>query len=81
MRAYCWYTGNAFTMLDNGDCPECGKHGRDHRPLAEDECGSFADCRYGLIQTNKRHDGHPCELSIGHEGDHRCPEAEKLCKK
>lgn len=75
IRLKCCQTGNVYTALENGDCPECGHYGREligHRIIEWwiDTCQSFSEC--------KDH-GHPCELPIDHQGNHSCPEANTIC--
>jgi hypothetical protein len=78
MRAYCWPTGHAFEMLPNGDCPECGSFGKDHRPASDEVCWSFADCTPDW--SGRSSHGHPCELPIGHSGPHVCQNARTACE-
>lgn len=86
-RVYCWRVGHAFTALDDGRCPECGR--TDHESI--EHCGAYAGCR----ETSRREclddggritgyvvdydHGHPCELDAGHDGAHACVEAQKEC--
>lgn len=71
VRIYCWKVGTAFWRKPNGDCPECGKYGHNHRVLPANECGTFVDCQ-------GKH-GHPCVLPPDHEGPHAAPEALAEC--
>ena len=71
VRIYCWKVGTAFWRKPNGDCPECGKYGHNHRVLPANECGTFVDCQ-------GKH-GHPCVLPPDHKGPHAAPEALAEC--
>lgn len=64
IRAYCWRTGGVFELDDDGNCPECGKWGKTHRRVPNDECGVFTQCPHDPDH------GHPCHLLPGHEGPH-----------
>ena len=68
MRYYCWQAGTGMEAESNGDCPECGHHGRtSHRVIPDDQCGSYTACVCGK--------GHLCELRPDHKGECACPDA------
>lgn len=67
-RHYCHRVGGAvdaaeFAALD--ECPECGDPRATHPRIRDGECGAYAPC-----PLSSGH-GHGCDLSVGHEGEHR----------
>jgi hypothetical protein len=62
-RKYCGRVGGAFDIADGERCPECGY--TEHRVVTT--CGRFVSCG-GCDEGD--HDGHPCLLPPGHDGEH-----------
>lgn len=65
-RIYCWRVGaGCWAKNAEGDCPECGVHGRSHREISSSVCGSQVVCRDGSH-------GHHCELPPDHGNRSSC---------
>lgn len=73
-RMYCFMIGRGVAPDPNGDCPECGEYGRDHRRVPSDECWAFVGCGGECGEKGGCGKGHPCRLPPDHEGLHDCHE-------